>query len=114
MIPGLGYFYSGLARHKNALSLIFLSMLSLAVGLFNVLLIDLTFTVSIQWFFFGYTLAFSPTGGPFIGTFQNAFYLKLFDDGNMTYPDILTIPGSAFMVYQGMFAVRPTLLTSSH
>jgi ammonia channel protein AmtB len=31
MIPGLGYFYSGMARSKNALSLIMLSVLSLAV-----------------------------------------------------------------------------------
>lgn len=39
MIPGVGYFYSGMARSKNALSLIMLSVLSLAV-------------VSIQVFFF--------------------------------------------------------------
>jgi hypothetical protein len=31
MIPGVGYFYSGMARSKNALSLIMLSVLSLAV-----------------------------------------------------------------------------------
>jgi Amt family ammonium transporter len=35
MIPGVGYFYSGLARSKNALSLIMLSMLSLAVVSFQ-------------------------------------------------------------------------------
>lgn len=39
MIPGVGYFYSGMARSKNALSLIMLSVLSLAV-------------VTIQVFFF--------------------------------------------------------------
>lgn len=31
MIPGIGYFYSGMAREKNALSLIVCSMLSLVV-----------------------------------------------------------------------------------
>lgn len=31
MIPGIGYFYSGMAREKNALSLIVCSVLSLVV-----------------------------------------------------------------------------------
>lgn len=31
MIPGIGYFYSGLARSKNALSLIMCAFLSLVV-----------------------------------------------------------------------------------
>jgi len=31
MIPGIGYFYSGMARSKNALSLIMLSCCSVAV-----------------------------------------------------------------------------------
>jgi ammonia channel protein AmtB len=31
MVPGVGFFYSGLARRKSALSLILLSMLSIAV-----------------------------------------------------------------------------------
>lgn len=54
MIPGLGYLYSGLARRKNALQLLFLSMASLAV-------------VSFQWFFIGFSLVFSETGGSFFG-----------------------------------------------
>lgn len=36
MIPGVGFFYSGLARRKNALSLIMLSVLSVAVVSFQV------------------------------------------------------------------------------
>jgi Amt family ammonium transporter len=36
MIPGLGYFYSGMARSKNALSLIMLSVISIAVVSFQV------------------------------------------------------------------------------
>ena len=36
MIPGVGYFYSGLLRRKNALSMIFMSMLSVAVVSFQV------------------------------------------------------------------------------
>jgi ammonium transporter, Amt family len=39
MIPGLGYFYSGMARSKNALSLIMLSVISIAVVSFQVRLL---------------------------------------------------------------------------
>ena len=54
MIPGLGFFYSGLLRRKNALSMIFLSVAILAV-------------VSFQWFFWGYSLAFSDGANAYIG-----------------------------------------------
>ncbi len=36
MIPGVGFFYSGLANSKNALGLIILSILSVAVVSFQV------------------------------------------------------------------------------
>ena len=58
MIPGVGFFYSGLARRKSALSLIWLSMMSIGV-------------VTFQWFFWGYSLSFSHTGGSFIGDLSN-------------------------------------------
>lgn len=54
MIPGLGYLYSGLARRKNALSLLFICMMALAI-------------CSFQWFFIGYSFVFSETGGVFWG-----------------------------------------------
>jgi ammonia channel protein AmtB len=41
MIPGLGFFYSGLLRRKNALSMIFTSMASIAVVSFQVRLLSL-------------------------------------------------------------------------
>lgn len=36
MIPGVGYFYSGLLRRKNALSMIWLCMMCIAVVSFQV------------------------------------------------------------------------------
>lgn len=36
MIPGVGFFYSGLLRRKNALSMIWLSMMTVAVVSFQV------------------------------------------------------------------------------
>jgi ammonia channel protein AmtB len=35
MVPGVGFFYSGLLRRKNALSMIFLSMMTIAVVSFQ-------------------------------------------------------------------------------
>jgi len=54
MVPGVGFFYSGLLRRKNALSMIYLSMMTIAV-------------VSFQWWLWGFSLTFSDTGGLFIG-----------------------------------------------
>ena len=55
MIPGLGFLYSGLARRKSALSMIWACM-----GSFSI--------ITFQWYFWGYSLAFSPTGtSGFIG-----------------------------------------------
>lgn len=58
MIPGVGFFYSGLARRKSALSLLWLSVMATAV-------------VSFQWFFWGYSLAFSHKAGKYIGALDN-------------------------------------------
>ncbi|KAK8156292.1 putative ammonium transporter [Phyllosticta citrichinensis] len=88
MIPGVGFFYSGLARRKSALSLIWLSIMATAV-------------VSFQWFFWGYSLSFSHSAGKYIG-----------DLTNFGFKDVLgapavaatAIPDLLFAVYQGMFA----------
>jgi hypothetical protein len=53
-LPGLGYLYSGLTRRKNALSILFLTMASLAI-------------VSFQWWLIGSSLVFSQGGGFFLG-----------------------------------------------
>lgn len=88
MVPGVGFFYSGLARRKSALSLLFLSMMSVAV-------------VGFEWFFWGYSLAFSHTGNRFIGDLTNFGLqqtLAAQSVGSDKLPDVL------FCLYQGMFA----------
>jgi Amt family ammonium transporter len=98
MVPGVGYFYSGLARSKNALSLIMLSMLSLAV-------------VSFQWWLWGYSLAFNTDGGPFIGTLENAFMMNVRNDTSTTATGLTSI---LFAIFQGMFAaITPALAIGS-
>ncbi|KAL3449571.1 ammonium transporter AmtB-like domain-containing protein [Aspergillus insuetus] len=88
MIPGVGFFYSGLARRKSALSLIWLSLMSIGV-------------VSFQWFFWGYSLAFSHSAGKYIGNLDNFGFkgvLAAPSVGSSKVPDLL------FAVFQGMFA----------
>jgi ammonium transporter, Amt family len=58
IVPGIGMLYGGMARRKSALAMIFQSMTVLAVCTF-------------QWMFWGFSLAFSRTGGSFIGDLSN-------------------------------------------
>ncbi|KAK4185470.1 putative ammonium transporter [Podospora australis] len=96
MVPGVGFFYSGLARRKSALALIWLSLISIAV-------------VGFQWFFWGYSLTFSHSedASPFIGDLSNFGLMKVLGQpsvGSGKLPDIL------FCLYQGMFAaITPAL-----
>ncbi|RSH87420.1 hypothetical protein EHS25_003330 [Saitozyma podzolica] len=89
MLPGLGYLYSGLARRKNALSLLFISMVALAI-------------TSFQWFFIGYSLVFSETGGTFLGDGLNVGFRGVLErpvpESNGKLPEIV------FAMYQMCFA----------
>jgi ammonium transporter, Amt family len=87
MIPGVGFFYGGLARRKSALELVLLSMLSLGV-------------VTFQWYFWGYSLTFSRTGNAFLGDLTMIGFMDTMaqPNGSSVLPDIL------FALYQGMFA----------
>ncbi len=59
MIPGVGLFYGGMVRRKNAISTIMLSFAVLAV-------------ISLQWVLWGYSLAFGSDIGGFIGSLEFA------------------------------------------
>src|SRR3569833_3757274 len=89
MLPGVGFFYSGLARRKSALALIWLSMMSIGV-------------VSFQWFFWGYSLTFSHTGSAYIGDLSNFGLMQVLGQpsvGSTKIPDLL------FCLYLGLFVV---------
>lgn len=88
MIPGVGFFYSGLARRKSALSLLWLSVMGTAV-------------VSFQWFLWGYSLAFSHSAGPFIGNLDNIGFRNVLGAPSVASP---LIPDLLYAVYQCMFA----------
>ena len=98
-IPGLFLFYGGLVRRKNVLGTIMHSFIIVAV-------------ISLQWVLWGYSLAFGPDIGGWIGSSD---WFGLNGVGPNPNPDYAaTIPHAAFMVYQMMFAViTPALITGA-
>jgi Amt family ammonium transporter len=96
MTPGLALFYGGMVRTKNVLGTIMQSFMIIAL-------------ISVQWVIFGYSLAFGPDVGGFIGDFS---WFGLNGVGLAPNPDYAgTVPHQAFMIYQGMFAIiTPALL----
>ena len=95
MTPGLAFFYGGLVRRKNMLSILMQCFIALAL-------------MSLQWVLFGYSLAFGPGNG-FIGSLK---WFALNGVGLEPYSDYsATIPHQAFMIFQAMFAViTPALI----
>ncbi|KAG8932079.1 hypothetical protein FRC03_010868 [Tulasnella sp. 419] len=88
MIPGLGFFYSGLLRRKNAASMLWVSMIVMAV-------------VSFQWMFWGFSLAFSEGANEYIGDLKYFGFKGVLDQPSIGSP---RIPSLLFAIYQGMFA----------
>ena len=97
MTPGVGLFYGGLVRKKNFISMITLSFVAFAL-------------VSIQWVLFGYSLAFGPDVGGFIGNLQ---YLGLNNVGMDPGPYSPVIPGLLYMVFQLVFATVTMAIVTS-
>ena len=95
MTPGLAFFYGGMVRRKNILSVLMQCFIILCL-------------LTIQWMFFGYSLSFAPSDGFWGG-------LKWFGlngvglEPNADYA--ATIPHQAFMIFQAMFAIiTPALI----
>jgi Amt family ammonium transporter len=80
MVPGLGFLYSGLARRKSALSLLWACMMAMTV-------------INFQWYFWGYSLAFSQYGtSGFIGDLSKFGLMKTLgapSPGSPLIPDLL-------------------------
>lgn len=99
MTPGLALFYGGMVRSKNVLSTIMQSFFIIAL-------------ISVQWVLIGYTLAFGPDVGGYIGSMDWAGLAGVGQDPNPDYS--ATIPHLAFVAFQCMFAViTPALITGS-
>jgi Amt family ammonium transporter len=95
MTIGLGLFYAGLVRAKNALNTYMMCIAALAV-------------VTICWALVGYSLAFGGTGD-FIGNFD---YALLKDVGFEPYAEGQTIPHLVFFAFQASFCIITAALVS--
>lgn len=95
MTPGLAFFYGGMVRKKNMLSVLMQCFIIMCV-------------LSLQWVLFGYSLSFAPAKG-FCGGLS---WFGLKGVGFEPYADYAgTIPHQAFMIYQAMFAIiTPALI----
>ncbi len=94
-IPGLSLFYAGLVRAKNVLSVM---MQCFAI----------TCLMSVLWFIYGYSLAFSGEG-KFVGDLG-----KLFLKGVGTDAMSGSIPETVFMMFQMTFAIiTPALMVGA-
>src|SRR4051812_3117972 len=101
MTPGLAFFYGGLVRRKNVLSIMMQSFISMGI-------------VTIIWALFGFSLAFSGDTWGIIGDFQ---WFALRGVGFAPHDGVTYgahIPFLAFFLFQEMFAIiTPALITGA-
>ncbi len=95
MTPGLALFYGGMVRRKNVLATFMYSYLALAL-------------ITVQWVFFGYSLAFGQTHGGLIGGLN---YVLL---SGMAPQLKGSLPHLAFVAFQLKFAIiTPALISGA-
>ena len=98
MTPALALFYGGLVRRKNVLATTMQSFVCLGI-------------ISILWVVYGYSLAFGPDVGHFIGNLDHVFLKGV---GLEPGPYAATIPSLLFCAFQLMFAIiTPALITGA-
>jgi len=98
MTPGLALFYGGLVRAKNVLGTVMQSLIALGV-------------VTVLWVLVGYSLVFGSDHGLLAGGLD---YVGLRGVGDAPMALAPSVPASAFMVFQMMFAViTPALITGA-
>ena len=98
MTPGLAFFYGGLVRHTEVVNTLKMSFIAMAV-------------IAIEWAVVGYSLSFS-INNAFIGGLDFVGLNGVGPEPMSTYAP--TIPHSAFMLFQMMFAViTPALISGA-
>jgi Amt family ammonium transporter len=100
MTPGVAFFYGGMARRKNILSILMQCFIIMCL-------------ISLQWVLYGYSISFGPdTAHGIIGSLD---WVGLKGVGLQPHPDYAgTIPHLAFMIFQAMFAIlTPALIVGA-
>ncbi|MCH9021507.1 MAG: ammonium transporter [Planctomycetes bacterium] len=95
MTPGLAFFYGGLVRRKNILSVLMQCFICMAL-------------MTVLWVVVGYSIAFGDSVGGFFGNPLTYFFLN---GVGLTPREGHTIPHNLFMIFQCMFAIiTPALI----
>ncbi len=98
MTPGLALFYGGMVRSKNVLNTLLLSFIALGL-------------ITVEWVFFGYSMAF---GKDIMGIIGGLNYLFLNKVSFAPGPYASNVSHMAFMVFQMMFAIiTPALISGA-
>ena len=99
MTPGLAFFYAGLVRSKNVLTIMMQNFVSMGV-------------IALVWIFGGFSLAFGPDVQGIIGDLS--FHFALDGVGMAPGKYAPTVPFILFFAYQLMFAIiTPALITGA-
>ncbi|HVS15101.1 MAG TPA: ammonium transporter [Thermoanaerobaculia bacterium] len=98
MTPGLAFFYGGLVRRKNVLSILMQCFLCMSL-------------MTVLWVAVGFSLAFAPDAlGGIVGGLDYAFLRGV----GFEAWDGTTIPAQLFMLFQAMFAIiTPALMVGA-
>lgn len=99
MTPALGFFYGGMVNHRNVISTIFQSYISIGV-------------ITVLWIALGYSLAFGSDGGS--GIIGNPREFFMYNNvGALPHPTLgPTIPNTVYSMFQLMFAIITPALVS--
>jgi ammonium transporter, Amt family len=100
MTPGVGFFYGGLVRRKNIVSMITLSLIAFAL-------------VSVQWVLFGYSLAFGTDINGIIGGLNFVGLNGVGENAAVIAGVTLTVPALAYMIFQLVFATVTLAIVTS-
>ena len=94
IIPGLALLYGGLSRRKSAVSMLFQGF-------------AVTGVITFQWMFWGYSLAYSRTAGPFIGDMANFGMRNVVAAPS---PGSSYLPEIVFCFYQLLFCICTVMI----
>ncbi|HZT95739.1 MAG TPA: ammonium transporter [Chloroflexota bacterium] len=97
MTPGLAFFYGGLVRHKNVLTIMFQSYVSMGV-------------VTVIWVLCGFSLAYGRDHWGIIGDLGNIGLRGVGEAPSPLYA--VTVPFLGFFLFQVMFAIITPALVS--
>ncbi|MCH5277176.1 MAG: ammonium transporter [Desulfovibrionaceae bacterium] len=100
MTPGLAFFYGGMVRAKNVLTIMMQSFMSMGI-------------IAVIWIFGGFSLAYGPDIGGLFGSLSYHFALdNVGAEPSPVYAP--TVPFILFFAYQLMFAIiTPALITGA-